>query len=236
MILSNIFRRATKDYKFELTSATGNVALVNVAGYSKATIICSASGVLRPNGYIDNDKQSPTIQPIVTDLNGKISRSENRQNFIVDVSGLSWMYIYIGDSYTGNIFISLSQEKIKIDNSGITSLSTQYINVTSGTNVYYTDWVAATQYYRFIAVEVLRRDIADTSITLSVNGAYQVTKEQGEGAAYTWRDEPIIVMENTVRGHSGWLENYSWANYFQILVDGDTYDGAVIEVNVIGIA
>ena len=146
MVFNNIFRRATKEYSFELTNATGNVALVNTVGYSKAVVVCSTSGRFRPSGYIDSNKESPTIKPIVVELNGKISRDEERQNFIVDVSCLSWMFINLGSSYTGSIFITLSQDEVRIDNIGITSFINFYktafkiyiaINSVNVRNVFY---------------------------------------------------------------------------------------------------
>lgn len=239
--VSNIFKRADKDIKYTHSGTTGNADVTDVRGYSKAVIQFSGERVFNVCGYIDKVTDSEIVFPIVTSLKHRPIANNyiTEKNIIVDVSDLSVLHFYFSESYTGDVFIHLTQDKIEIDRSGITQIATKYINVVSGTNTYESGWIgnAEIKHFRFIAVEIRRRD-GNGYLPFTGRGLlyYNVNKEQGAGGEYNSGDEIINVI-NTNFANSGWIENYATERVaVDIHINGTEFDGALLEINFIGIA
>lgn len=240
--VSNIFKRADKDIKYTHNGTTGNVDITDVRGYSKAVIQFSGERNIRIFGYIEKITDSQVVMPMVTTLEHRPiidSYYITEKTVIVDVSDLSVFFINFVESYTGDVFIHLTQDEVKIDRNGVTQIATKYINVVDGTNVYESGWVESEEikHFRFIAVEIKRRD-GDGYQPFTGRGLlyYNVNKEQGAGGEYNTGDEILNVM-NANFVNSGWIENYATERFaLDIRIDGTEFDGALLEINFIGIA
>lgn len=239
--VSNIFRRADKDIKYTYNNVKGNVAITDVRGYSKAVIQFSGERLFSVFGYIDKATGSQVFHPIITTLKHRplLDSDITKETVIVDISDFSVIFIRFLESYTGDVFIHLTQDEVKIDRSGVTQIATKYINVVSGTNIYESGWIesAEIKHFRFLAVEIKRRDIDGYHyFTGRALFYYNVNKEQGPGGAYNSGDE-IINVTNVNFANSGWFENYATERFeLDIYIDGTAFDGALLEVNFLGIA
>ena len=240
--VSNIFKRADKDVKYTYSGKTGSSGdIVDVRGYSKAVIQFSGERVFAVCGCIEKATDSDVVFPIVTTLEHRpiVNNHVTEKNIIVDVSDISIFYFYFNESYTGDVFIHLTQDEVELDRSGITQIATKYINVVSGTNVYESGWIesAEIKHFRFIAVEIRRRD-GNGYQPFTGRGLlyYNVNKEQGAGSECNSGDE-IINVTNAYFVNSGWTENYATERLsLDIYIDGTEFNGALLEINFIGIA
>lgn len=239
--VSNIFRRADKDIKYTYNGVEGNFAITDVRGYSKAVIQFSGERLFSVFGYIDKAADSQVLRPIITTSEHRplLDSDITKETVIVDISDFSVIFIRFLESYTGDVFIHLTQDEVKIDRSGVTQIATKYINVVSGTNIYESGWIEGTEikHFRFIAVEIKRRD-GNGYLAFTGRGLfyYNVNKEQGSGGAYNPGDE-IINVTKAQFANSGWIENYATEKFsLDIHIDGTAFDGALLEVNFLGIA
>lgn len=240
--VSNIFKRADKEIKYTHNGAINNADITDVRGYSKAVIQFSGERNFRIYGYIDKITYSQVVSPTVTTLEHRPIidiKNITEKTVIVDVSDLSVLFINFVESYTGDVFIHLTQDEVKIDRSGVTQIATKYINVVSGTNYYEDLTIENTEikHFRFIAVLIKRRDgDGYQPFTVRAKIYYNVNKEQGAGSAWNNGDE-IINVTNAYFANSGWFENYATKKIsLGIYIDGTEFDGALLEINYVGIA
>ena len=240
-----VVKPRTKNLVFTLENKTGNLtSAFDVGDYNKAVIQFKSeyTGTSSVRGYVDGG--SNYVSCPLYNLDGTpASKITGGSTVVADVSNVKSIYLANNGTFTGDIYILLSQDQIdrKTINersTGVFQIATQYVNVVDGTNTYNVD-VNGLAEYRFFVVEVKRRDGSGYAPwTGTVDLYHTINKEQGTGPTFVKTYSNAIEVEDAPNGFAKtqWLENYTDSSIRVALkINGTTFDGALMEVNVIGI-